>query len=117
MYTFRETVDLGTTSMGPATVRALVADLSLRWSGESYALLTRNCVHFCEELCRGLGCTKELPAWVNAAAAGADGAARAATAAAAAGRDFAKSASEWLRGVVAGAAASVGGAAGIGEKR
>ena len=121
MYTYRETVELGTTAMGPAAVRALVADMSLRWTGASYSLLTRNCVHFCEELCRGLGCTKEVPAWDNAAAAGADGAARAASAAAAGAREFAKGAREWLQGVVASAAASVGGAeggvAGAAEKR
>lgn len=105
MYKYRETVELGTTAMAPAAVRALIAEMTLRWPGASYSLLTRNCVHFCEELCAGLGCTDSVPPWVNAAAAGADGAARAASAAAAAGRELAKGAREWLQGVASAVAA------------
>ena len=107
MYKFRESVELGTTTMAPAAVRALIAEMTLSWQGASYSLLTRNCVHFCEELCRGLGCTKSVPSWVNAAAAGADGAARAASAALETGREFAKGAREWFESVVIAAAGAV----------
>ena len=107
MYKYRETVELGTTTMAPAAVRALIAEMSLSWSGASYALLTRNCVHFCEELSKGLGCTRQVPAWVNAAAAGAEVAARAASAAAQAGRELVKGAREWFDGVVIAAAGAV----------
>lgn len=107
MYKYRETVDLGTTEMSPAAVRALIAEMALGWSGASYSLLTRNCVHFCEELCQGLGCTKRVPAWVNAAAAGADSAARAASAAASAGRELFEGAKAWLEGALSAAASAV----------
>ena len=43
MYKYRETVELGTTAMAPAAVRALIAEMTLRWPGASYSLLTRNC--------------------------------------------------------------------------
>ena len=107
MYKYRETVELGTTSLNQAEVRALVAEMTLTWPGASYSLLTRNCVHFCEEMCKGLGCTVPVPAWVNAAAAGAEGAASAARELATATKEFAKGAREWLEGVVSAAATAV----------
>lgn len=100
MYTYRETIDLGTTSMAPAEVRALLAEMSVSWRGDSYALLTRNCVHFCEELCEKLGCTQKVPRWVNAAASGAERAARGAREAKVAAERAARGAMEWLQGAV-----------------
>ena len=81
-----------------------VAEMTLRWSGASYSLLTRNCVHFCEEICEGLGCTVSVPPWVNAAAAGPT-APRAPRGAAAAAGSLRKERREWLEGVVSAARA------------
>ena len=46
------------------TSPAEVAELQAQWPGESYDLLHRNCVHFCDALCVRLG-VGPLPGWVN----------------------------------------------------
>ena len=50
-----------------------LARLVATWPGEAYALLQRNCCHFCDALCRSLG-VGPIPAWVNGLAASVRGA-------------------------------------------
>ncbi|KAH7557684.1 hypothetical protein JRO89_XS11G0201100 [Xanthoceras sorbifolium] len=45
-------------------VNQILRELSREWPGSSYDLLSRNCNHFCDELCERLGVPK-LPGWVN----------------------------------------------------
>ena len=65
MYTFREVVPLGVTSLSPTRVAAAVATLRASWMGKDYDVLGRNCNHFCEALCEALGC-EGPPGWLNA---------------------------------------------------
>jgi deubiquitinase DESI2 len=110
MYEYREAVVLGTTALTPAEVDALVTRLKGEWAGDSYSLLTRNCVHFCEAFAAGLG-VGPLPAWVNSLAGGAQAVGTAARAAAA----KAKEASSRVAGWVQAAAAQAGGGGGSGN--
>lgn len=60
MYTYRETVPLGRTMLAKYRVNQIVRELGSEWKGTSYDLLSRNCNHFCEELCIRLG-VQNLP--------------------------------------------------------
>ncbi|KAL5744687.1 hypothetical protein ACOSP7_027548 [Xanthoceras sorbifolium] len=64
MYTYRENIVLGQTSFSIFKVNQILRELSREWPGSSYDLLSRNCNHFCDELCERLGVPK-LPGWVN----------------------------------------------------
>ncbi|XP_006655688.2 uncharacterized protein LOC102722125 [Oryza brachyantha] len=64
MYTYRESIVLGKTSCSIFTVNQILQELSWKWPGGSYELLSRNCNHFCNAFCEKLEVPK-LPAWVN----------------------------------------------------
>ncbi|KAF9601506.1 hypothetical protein IFM89_020301 [Coptis chinensis] len=64
MYTYRERMVLGKTDCSIFEVNQILRELSREWPGSSYDLLSRNCNHFCDELCERLGVPK-LPGWVN----------------------------------------------------
>ncbi|GMI76481.1 hypothetical protein like AT4G25660 [Hibiscus trionum] len=64
LYKYRESVVLGRTNFSIFMVNHMLRELSREWPGTSYDLLSRNCNHFCDELCERLGVQK-LPGWVN----------------------------------------------------
>lgn len=64
MYTYREKLVLGKTNLTIFKVNQILRELSREWPGSSYDLLSKNCNHFCDELCDKLGVPK-LPGWVN----------------------------------------------------
>ncbi|KAL6132062.1 PREDICTED: deSI-like protein At4g17486 [Fragaria vesca subsp. vesca] len=64
MYTYRESIVLGTTDCSIFKVNQILRELSREWPGYTYDLLSKNCNHFCDELCERLGVPK-LPGWVN----------------------------------------------------
>ncbi|OAY48350.1 uncharacterized protein LOC110618185 [Manihot esculenta] len=64
MYTYRESIVLGTTNFSIFKVNQILRELSREWLGSSYDLLSKNCNHFCDEFCERLGVPK-LPGWVN----------------------------------------------------
>ncbi|KAK9914312.1 hypothetical protein M0R45_038098 [Rubus argutus] len=64
MYTYRESIVLGTTDCSIFKVNQILRELSREWPGFCYDLLSKNCNHFCDELCERLGVPK-LPGWVN----------------------------------------------------
>ncbi|GMJ13581.1 hypothetical protein like AT4G25680 [Hibiscus trionum] len=64
MYTYRESMVLGRTNFSKFKVNQILQELSREWPGNSYDLLSKNCNHFCDELCEMLGVQK-LPGWVN----------------------------------------------------
>ncbi|KAJ1258297.1 hypothetical protein BS78_10G064800 [Paspalum vaginatum] len=63
-YTFRESVQVGATSLSRAEVRAVMADLAADFPGDAYNLVSRNCNHFCDAACRRL-VRARIPRWVN----------------------------------------------------
>ncbi|KAL8192693.1 hypothetical protein R6Q57_027180 [Mikania cordata] len=64
MYTYRECIVLGKTSLSKSKVHQILRKLSREWPGNCYDLLSKNCNHFCNEFCEHLGVPK-LPGWVN----------------------------------------------------
>merc|ERR1719221_784072 len=59
------------TMLSKHDVRQFVELLEIEWLGRDYDLLSRNCCHFSDTFCRGLG-VGPLPAWVmNLAGTGA----------------------------------------------
>ncbi|PPR96856.1 hypothetical protein GOBAR_AA23812 [Gossypium barbadense] len=61
LYTYREFMVLGRTNSSIFKVNQILHELSREWPGTSYDLLSKNCNHFCDELCERLGVQK-LPA-------------------------------------------------------
>lgn len=71
MYSFRETVTLGATTLSESEVKTLILEMKERWKGSQYEVLTRNCNHFCQEFAEKLG-VNSIPGWVNRMASTAD---------------------------------------------
>lgn len=70
-HLFCESLPMGHTVMNEVEVLRLVRLLANHWKGDSYDLLTRNCCHFSDKLCRCLG-VGAIPAWItNLASTGA----------------------------------------------
>ncbi|KAK9130484.1 hypothetical protein Sjap_010971 [Stephania japonica] len=63
-FTFRKSILIGRTDLGPREVRAFMEALAETYTGNSYNLITKNCNHFCNDAClRMTG--KRIPRWVN----------------------------------------------------
>ncbi|XP_027344786.1 deSI-like protein At4g17486 isoform X1 [Abrus precatorius] len=63
-FTFRKTILIGKTSMGPGEVRAVMEELASEYKGNAYNLITKNCNHFCNDACLRLT-GNPIPSWVN----------------------------------------------------
>lgn len=62
-HAYRESVSMGGTFHSEEEVKKLLRGLSKEWVGAGYNLLRRNCCHFSDALCRGLG-VGPIPPWV-----------------------------------------------------
>ncbi|KAK6237034.1 PPPDE peptidase domain - like 6 [Theobroma cacao] len=63
-FTFRKSILIGRTDLGPKDVRAFMEKLAREYSGNTYHLITKNCNHFCNDVCIQLT-GKPIPRWVN----------------------------------------------------
>lgn len=63
-FTFRKSILIGRTDLGPKDVRAFMEKLAREYSGNTYHLITKNCNHFCNDVCTQLT-GKPIPRWVN----------------------------------------------------
>ncbi|GMN35332.1 hypothetical protein TIFTF001_005224 [Ficus carica] len=63
-FTFRKSILIGRTDLGPKDVRSLMEKLAEDYSGNTYHLITKNCNHFCNDVCLKLT-GKPIPRWVN----------------------------------------------------
>jgi len=63
-FTFRKSIFIGTTDLGPKDVRAFMEKLAQEYSGNTYHLISKNCNHFCNDVCLKLT-GKSIPRWVN----------------------------------------------------
>jgi len=54
-HTFRETVEMGFTSMSEEEYRKVLAEMMHDWQGPDYNVLNRNCCSFADELLQKLG--------------------------------------------------------------
>ncbi|KAI7746617.1 hypothetical protein M8C21_015637 [Ambrosia artemisiifolia] len=63
-FTFRKSILIGRTDFGSREVRSFIEKLATEYTGNSYNLITRNCNHFCNDLCLMLT-NRPIPSWVN----------------------------------------------------
>ncbi|CAO2825874.1 unnamed protein product [Amaranthus hypochondriacus] len=63
-FTFRKSILVGRTDMDAKEVRTLIEKLSKEYFGNTYHLISKNCNHFCNDLCIRLT-RKPIPSWVN----------------------------------------------------
>ncbi|XP_023525757.1 deSI-like protein At4g17486 [Cucurbita pepo subsp. pepo] len=63
-FTFRKSICIGRTNLGPKDVRSFMEKLAEEYSGNTYHLITKNCNHFCNDACVKL-VGKPIPSWVN----------------------------------------------------
>ncbi|XVE97358.1 hypothetical protein REPUB_Repub03eG0012800 [Reevesia pubescens] len=63
-FTFRKSILIGRTDLGPKDVRAFMEKLAREYCGNTYHLITKNCNHFCNDVCIQLT-GKPIPRWVN----------------------------------------------------
>ncbi|XP_031374329.1 deSI-like protein At4g17486 isoform X2 [Punica granatum] len=63
-FTFRKSILIGRTDLGPKEVRIFMEKLAEQYSGNTYHLITKNCNHFCNDVCLKLT-GKPIPRWVN----------------------------------------------------
>ncbi|KAI8078952.1 PPPDE putative peptidase domain-containing protein [Gilbertella persicaria] len=64
---FKQSIHMGYTNLTQREIEQVLQDISKEYMGTSYKLLTRNCNHFSEDLCKRLT-GKAAPGWINRAA-------------------------------------------------
>ncbi|KAF6149695.1 hypothetical protein GIB67_017428 [Kingdonia uniflora] len=63
-YKFRKSIFIGTTRMNPVQVRGFMERHSTNYNGDTYHLISKNCNHFCRDICSKLT-GNSIPKWVN----------------------------------------------------
>ncbi|KAK4747091.1 hypothetical protein SAY87_026128 [Trapa incisa] len=63
-FTFRKSILIGQTDLGPKEVRLFMEELAEEYLGNTYHLIMKNCNHFCNDVCLRLT-GKPIPSWVN----------------------------------------------------
>ncbi|KAJ6713831.1 F23A5.4 PROTEIN [Salix viminalis] len=63
-FTYRKTILIGKTDLGPEEVRRVMEELAEVYRGNAYNLITKNCNHFCNDACVRLT-GNPIPSWVN----------------------------------------------------
>ncbi|KAJ0966310.1 hypothetical protein J5N97_027448 [Dioscorea zingiberensis] len=63
-FRFRKSIFMGMTTLDPIQVGDFMERQSLYYSGNTYHLITKNCNHFCKDICYKLTGNK-IPKWVN----------------------------------------------------
>ncbi|XP_057496239.1 deSI-like protein At4g17486 isoform X1 [Actinidia eriantha] len=64
VYKFRKSIFIGTTYLDPIEVREFMEHESLKYKGDAYHLIAKNCNHFCDDICYRLTGNR-IPKWVN----------------------------------------------------
>ncbi|KAL1562331.1 deSI-like protein [Salvia divinorum] len=63
-FTFRKSILIARSDLGPKEVRSLMENLAQEYPGNAYNLISKNCNHFCNDVCLRLT-GKQIPRWVN----------------------------------------------------
>lgn len=63
-FTFRKGILIGWTEMGPQDVKKVMEELADKYRGNAYNLITKNCNHFCNDVCIRLT-GNHIPRWIN----------------------------------------------------
>ena len=64
VFKFRKSTFIGTTHLDPIQVREFMEHQSLKYKGDAYRLIAKNCNHFCDDICYSLTGNR-IPKWVN----------------------------------------------------
>lgn len=67
VHVFKESIDMGKTPLTEDEVKKIIAAAMEAWPSDSYHIVNRNCIHFCEHLCQKLRVPAPFPSWVRAA--------------------------------------------------
>ncbi|CAN6306127.1 unnamed protein product [Urochloa humidicola] len=63
-FKFRKSIYMGTTCLDPLQIREFMEIQSVNYNGDTYHLISKNCNHFCEDICKKLT-GNLIPKWVN----------------------------------------------------
>ena len=63
-YVYRCSITLGQIDMHPSEFQTFIENMASEYHGDTYHLISKNCNHFTEDLCRRL-IRKRIPGWVN----------------------------------------------------
>ena len=63
-FVYRRTIWLGTTEMSREEFRSFIEKLAAKYHGNTYHLISKNCNHFTDDVCKNLT-GKPIPGWVN----------------------------------------------------
>eukprot|EP00897_Mesotaenium_endlicherianum_P000738 jgi/Mesen1/10665/ME000009S10453 len=63
-FEYRTTLQMGQTDLDPVEFRAFLEKAAVDYTGDSYHLITKNCNHFTNDMCRRL-VAREVPGWIN----------------------------------------------------
>ncbi|KAL5214988.1 hypothetical protein ABZP36_004140 [Zizania latifolia] len=63
-FVYRRSVRVGTTGMSRAEFRSFIQNLAGKYNGNAYHLISKNCNHFTDDVCKNLT-GKPIPGWVN----------------------------------------------------
>lgn len=66
-HVFRSTIEMGNTPLPQEQLHNVLAEIQVKWSGQDYDLINRNCCAFCDALCEELH-VGPIPEWVNSLA-------------------------------------------------
>ncbi|AQK45792.1 DeSI-like protein [Zea mays] len=63
-FTYRRSVWMGTTDLSRAEFRSFIENLAGKYNGNTYHLISKNCNHFTDDVCKNLT-RKSISGWVN----------------------------------------------------
>ncbi|KAJ3695549.1 hypothetical protein LUZ60_000926 [Juncus effusus] len=63
-FSFRKSILIGQTDMSPREIHILIDNMGASYTGNVYNLISKNCNHFCNDLCLRIA-DKQIPKWVN----------------------------------------------------
>lgn len=63
-FKFRKSIFMGTTHLNSQEIREFVESQAVRYNGDTYHLIVKNCNHFSEDICYKLT-GHRIPKWVN----------------------------------------------------
>ncbi|WVZ57407.1 hypothetical protein U9M48_007795 [Paspalum notatum var. saurae] len=63
-FKFRKSIQMGYTCLDPLQIREFMEIQSINYNGDTYHLISKNCNHFCEHICKRLTGSL-IPNWVN----------------------------------------------------
>jgi len=67
-WKYKESISLGFTNLSKNEVGGVLREMKSEWTNSTYDLTGKNCNHFSDAFAKKLGCTVNVPGWLNRAA-------------------------------------------------